>query len=269
MPKFLFWNVARKPLQNLIAAIAESHDIDVLILAECRITPSALLRTLNHAQPSYQYAFGYSENLLFFTKFHAGFLRPVFESSRISIRRLSLPARKEILIAAAHLPSRMHFSEDSLQFECIHLAGKIEEQERIAGHKRTVVLGDLNVNPFEKGVVAAGGLHAVMSREVASRGRRTVQGREYDFFYNPMWSHFGDLPNEPAGTYYYEKAEPVNYFWHIFDQVLIRPELLENFGIDHVQVLTAAGHTPLLDANGRPDRNRASDHLPLVLELYF
>lgn len=269
MPTFLFWNVAAKPLQNLIAALAESHKIDLLVLAECKIGPGTLLAALNQAKPDYQFAFGNCENLMFFTRFHAGFLRPVFESSRISIRSLRLPARKQILVAAAHLPSRIYFTEESLIFECTHLAQRIEEQERIAGHKRTVLLGDLNVNPFEKGVVAAGGLNAVMSQGVALRRARTVQGREHHFFYNPMWSHFGDRPNGPPGTYYYERAEPVNYFWNIFDQVLLRPELVENFRNDQIQVLTMAGSTRLVETSGRPDKSGASDHLPVFLSLDF
>src|SRR2546428_6717218 len=206
---------------------------------------------------------------MFLTKFRAAFLKPVFESSRISIRRLNLPARNEILIAAAHLPSRIHFSEASLELECVFFAREVEKQEQIVGHKRTVVLGDLNVNPFEKGLVGAEGFHAVMSRDVALRGRRTVQGREYHFFYNPMWSYFGDRPNGPPGTYYYEKADPVNYFWNMFDKVLLRPDLVQNFDSDQVRELTKAGATSLLGSGGRPDKVGASDHLPVLLRLDF
>lgn len=269
MPTFLFWNIAGKPLQDLISALADAHDVDVLVLAECNISPAALLLSLKRTKPAYQFSFGYSRRLMFMTKFHAGFLKPVFESDRISIRKLNLPARKEILIAAAHLPSRIGFSEASLDFECVSFAHYIEEQERIAGHRRTVVLGDLNVNPFDKGLVAAEGFHAVMSRDVASRGHRTIQGRQYHFFYNPMWSYFGDCPDGPAGTYYYERAEHVNYFWNMFDQVLIRPELLQNFECNQVQVLTKAGASSLVGTSGRPDKTSASDHLPVLLKLDF
>src|SRR5258706_11895269 len=50
-------------------------------------------------------------------------------------------------------------------------------------------------------------LHSVMSREIANRTARTVQGREYPFFYNPMWGHFGDRMSKTAGSYYYDNAE--------------------------------------------------------------
>jgi len=71
--------------------------------------------------------------------------------------------------------------------ECTNLSNAIVEEERKAGHSRTILVGDLNMNPFEKGVIAAAGLHAVASRRIAERIERTVQGRSYPFFYNPMW----------------------------------------------------------------------------------
>jgi hypothetical protein len=32
-----------------------------------------------------------------------------------------------------------------------------------------------------------------------------------------MWTHFGDGGPGPPGTYFYERAEHVNYFWNTFD----------------------------------------------------
>jgi hypothetical protein len=128
-------------------------------------------------------------------------------------------------------------------------------------------VGDLNMNPFETGVVGANGLHAVMSRSLARRTARTVNGISYPFFYNPMWSRMGDSSAGPCGTFYYERSEQVVYFWNTFDQVLLRPELLDRFDIEHLVVPTTAGGTPLVTSDGRPDKKSASDHLPLVFEL--
>ena len=44
-----------------------------------------------------------------------------------------------------------------------------------------------------------------------------------------MWSLYGDLYHEPVGTYYYKNAELVNYQWNIFDQILMRPKLINKF----------------------------------------
>ena len=266
---FLFWNIGGNPIGELVSAVVRSVDADCVVLCECSINPSQLLETLNTQGPDYRYAAGECQHLKFFVKFESDFLVPTFENARISIRRLRLPARREILVAAAHLPSRLYHSAESLAQECIVLSKFIEKEEELLGHKRTILLGDLNVNPFESGVVGTAGLHAVMSRNVAAKGSRIVQDRQHHFFYNPMWSHFGDRENRPAGTYYYERAESVNYFWNLYDQVLLRPELLDGFKGDSLRVLTSVGQASLLDSSGRPDKINASDHLPIVFSLNF
>jgi hypothetical protein len=270
VPRFLFWNLQGRDLRSLVVDLAAEHKVDIIILAECQVPEGAMLERLNSERPQYELApTRVCKSITFFSSFSASFFTPVVENARVSIRRLTLPARKEILVAAAHLPSRMHFSEGSSVFECSVFAEMIRRQERELGHSRTVVLGDLNANPFEIGIVGTGGLHAVMSRYVASRRTRTVQAHDYDFFYNPMWSHFGDRPEGPPGTFYYEKAEHVVYFWNMFDQVLIRPDLLDGFDSSDLRILTTVAGTSLVRTDGRPDTSTASDHLPILLDLEF
>jgi hypothetical protein len=229
-----------------------------------------MLRALNRDHKNgFHFSAGVSKAVLIFTGFSRDFLRPAFESDRVSIRRLALPARHELLLAVAHLPSKLHWSDDSQAFECTELARQIMVEEDKGGHRRTVLVGDLNMNPFEAGVVAANGLHSVMSRRVAGRRVRTVQGREYRFFYNPMWAHFNDAGSDTAGSYYYDNAEHVNYFWNMFDQVLIRPELAERFDSNQLRIVTSVGTRSLVRSDGRPDDTQFSDHLPIVFELNF
>ena len=266
MTKFLFWNLNKKPIPGFVCHLAHEQDVDVLILAECAFSKDGLLEELNREVAEYRYAWGVSDHLVFYTRFHDGFLRPLAESSRVSIRRLSLPGCLPMLVAAAHLPSKMSYAEDSQVFESVRLSRMISEVEEREGHHRTMVIGDLNMNPFEKGMVAAaGGLHAVPSRRVARRGERTVQGEKYRFFYNPMWSHLGDRA-ETGGTYYFDHGEPVCYYWNMFDQVLLRPALLEGFAPEQVKIVTEVGGRPLVE-RGRVDKDVASDHLPVVVEL--
>ena len=270
LPKFLFWNLEGKELQHLVAQLAEEHSVDLIVLSECKTPITTMLMELNAVHVRYESCpVRVCRSITFFVSFDANFLTIVLESPRVSVRRLALPGRNEILVAAAHLPSRLHFSSESMRSECVNLAGMIKAQEEESGHMRTILLGDLNVNPFETGMVETTGLHAVMSREVASRGSRTVQAREYDFFYNPMWAHFGDRQNGAPGTYYYDKAEHVTYFWNMFDQILVRPALLEGLGVEGVRILTSIRGLSLLGPNGRPDRGVASDHLPVLVDLEF
>lgn len=267
---FLFWNLNRKPLLNLVAELAGSRRVDVVILAECPDEPRSILQVLNaNGTSGFRYPRSDCERVRVFTRFSKQFLVPKFESERISIRRLSLPDRSEVLLAMAHLPSKLHCSDASQLFECTELAREIAHIEDRVGHGRTILVGDLNMNPFESGLVGAGGLNAVMARHVAWRGQRTVQGRSYRYFYNPMWNFFGDMSNGPPGTYYYDGSEHVTYFWNIFDQVLVRPELSHGLTRDDIEIVRAVGTRSLVKPDGTPDGGGCSDHLPVIFRLEF
>ncbi len=228
-----------------------------------------MLQALNDSNGSdYHIARNVSKGIRIFTRFSRDFFKPVSEDDRMTMGRLSLPARSEILLAAVHLPSKLHSSNESQSLACTELGRLIAAQEDKIGHRRTVLVGDFNMNPFGAGVVGAAGLHSVMSRNIAARGERTVQGRDYRFFYNPMWNHFGDGSRSTAGSYYYEKSEHVSYFWNIFDQVMLRPELANAFNASKLRIITSVGATSLIRNDGRPDR-QYSDHLPIVFDLEF
>jgi hypothetical protein len=262
MTTFLFWNLCGKPLTESLSRIADKYSVDVMILAECEITPGLILETLNRqSSPMFHYCPGQCEKVVIYARFSGDFLSPYFETDRITIRR--------ILLAAVHLPSKLHAHELDQYEVSRHLSGVIRRAEEGAGHSRTVLVGDLNMNPFECGAVSAGGLHAVMTREVALRNSRTVQGTDYRFFYNPMWGLFGDGGEGPAGSYYYAQSAHETYFWNIFDQVLLRPALLPNFRNDELKILTDDGVGTLLSKRGLPDNNDGSDHLPIIFKLHL
>ena len=268
MVTFLFWNTNRKPLQNEIRTLVQAHQVDLVILSEVAASPVSLLQDLNSGATSdFHFAAGLCDRIRIFTRFSSDFLIATHESERISIRRLRLPARLEILVVAVNLSSKLYQSEDSQAFECLEIARTITEQEEKVGHERTLIVGDLNMNPFEKGLVSANGLNAVMSRQIASRRTRVVASREYRFFFNPMWAHFGDRADRPPGTYYYDRSEHVNYYWNILDQVIVRPDLMDRCDGESIKVLTKVGERSLLLDDGRPNNRDFSDHLPLLFEI--
>ncbi len=122
------------------------------------------------------------------------------------------------------------------------------------------------MNPFEAGMIMGNCFNSVMSRNIAKKGSRIVQGKEYKYLYNPMWSFFGDLSKTPLGTHYYNSSTHINYHWNIFDQVLIRPELIDCVKYDELKILVNDGNLNLLNKNGIPDK-KVSDHLPLLFTI--
>ena len=261
---FLFWNTGRRPIADIVAKAAHTFQVDVLMLAECAVPGVELLSILNAESSDYQLTFSANDEIKVLTKFGAEFLHPTAEGDRYSVRRLRLPGQQEILLAIAHLPSGLFFGPESRSLECVELARLIIDEEKRAGHDRTVLVGDFNLNPFETGVVAASGLHALMTRKLAARGSRVVQQKRYPIFYNPMWKFFGESGTRPSGTYFYERAEHVVYFWNIFDQVLLRPSLISGFKDGDLRIIDAVGPIRLTRPDGRPNPAVGADHLPIL-----
>ena len=267
MLTFLFWNINRKPLSDAIATIAERESVDVVILAECTIDAGDLLKRLNQREAVFHFVAIRSAPIVILTKFPGHFLAPVADGPRFAIHRLSLPLRQEILVGSLHFPSKLHWSGESQAMECAVVHDAISDVEHRVGHSRTVLVGDFNMNPFEAGMVGARGLHGVMSRTIAGRDKRIVQGKSYPFFYNPMWGHLSEWPDRPIGSYYFDSAQHINYFWNTFDQVLVRPALMDKLRSDQVRILDKIGDLTLADKDGHPDRANGSDHFPLLFKL--
>jgi hypothetical protein len=273
---FLFWNIGNSVSPDIIARLARRHQVDVLMFAESHLTPGDLLIRLNDDSDEFHYS-GESQckQIAIYSRFPSEFIKPISESRRMTIRRLSIPGKDDILLAVVHLRSKLHQSGDSQNYGCVELSQAIYDAEKEQGHDRTCLVGDFNANPFEEGMVATRGLHAVMSRRVAERGTRKVDERDYKFFYNPMWGHLGDATDSteenaryrPPGTYYAWRSEHVNFFWNAFDQVMVRPKLLSRFSNHHVQILTSDGVQSFVSDDGTPDKNVASDHLPLLFSV--
>jgi hypothetical protein len=268
MTTFLFWNLNKKRIERLVANLAELHEVDVLILTECEIPAHVMLEALNAgASPMFHLTDSQRQEIVIYTRFSSEFLQKKFDSPRLTVRRLRLPGADEILLAAVHSPSKVNWRDASQSAECYELSSNIRRIEDEVGHRRTVLVGDFNMNPFEDGMVAANGLNAVMARMVAARETRTVQARQYPFFYNPMWGHFGDVTGSPSGTFYYGTSEHVAYFWNMFDQVLIRPGLLSIFRNEGLKILSNSGEISFLTVKGLPNISVASDHLPILFQL--
>jgi hypothetical protein len=269
MLTLLFWNLGRRPLATRVARIARDRDVDVVLLAECA-SPGWVTRSLNQPATGVRYfPIATTSRVSIFTRFAPARFRPVEETRYYSIRELAaVPGlRDSLIVVTAHLPSKREVEDRNQIPDAMHLSHAIVAAEDRLGHTRTALVGDLNMNPFEFGVAAGGGLHGVMTRDIARQGTRTVRGREYRFFYNPMWRFFGDGTPGPSGTHYYRKADEECFFWNVFDQALIRPQLLDRFAVDGVQVLDSDGTETLLGTSGRPDTDQGSDHLPILLRL--
>ncbi|HEY5961172.1 MAG TPA: endonuclease/exonuclease/phosphatase family protein [Polyangiaceae bacterium] len=268
MVTFLFWNLNKSDCLASVGRLVTQHAVDLLVLAESSLANDAVLLMLNAGErKEFHFNPGNCPRIAMFSKYPSDRIRPLHESNRVSIRRLDLTLTLDILLVAAHLPSKLHRSSEEQAFAVSEIARDIAATERKVGHARTLLVGDLNMNPFENGLIAATCLHATMDRRIAQRGSRTVDQKPRPFFYNPMWSLLGDASPGPPGTYYRSEGGHVAYFWHMFDQVLVRPDLLTAFDNETLKILDSDGTKSLVNSSGVPNATESSDHLPILFRL--
>ncbi len=268
MPTITFWNTDGNATAGQISALAHDWNTDILILAENQVATATLLLALNRGQKRLFYADGgESDRLTILTRFRPGRSWLTRDSSGVAIRHIDFPIGMSMLVVAVHLSSKLWKKTEDQILASTRLARYIRQAEQSVGHTRTIVMGDLNMNPFEVGVVGSEGLHGVMDKEIAAEEARVVQGERCSFFYNPMWTVLGEGGARPLGTYYYRSSSEVNYYWNVFDQVLVRPSLIKLLSDDAIHVVTEIEGVPILTPHGIPDRANASDHLPLVCQL--
>lgn len=276
---FLFWNLKRegKKLKNEVAELCKIHNIDVLMLAEwsCEerpCEPVEILRELNKQnRDKYYFAQGFAqgticEKILIFSKFEEKLIAPIEENKRITARKL-ISSKYDIILVVIHFQSKVNWSLEDQTAHVPNIKRILDSVESKLGHKRTVICGDFNMNPFDFGVVQSTGLNAVMEKQIAKKQKRRVDGEDYTFFYNPMWGFLGDLGRGVvSGTHYFAPSKPISYHWHLFDQVLIRPDLLSDFDDAALDIITTIGKKNLLTKSNQIN-SRYSDHLPIKFSL--
>ncbi len=261
----MFWNINNNDITDYISALCHENEIDILVLAESSISDVNIIQKLNKDAPrKYRAPFNPSPRLSFFIRYPEASIKPIFDDGGLSIRHILPPIGSDILLIALHMPSKIHMKEKEQIFQTVRISNAIKEAEERIGHSKTMIMGDLNMNPFEDGIVGADGLHAVMDKKIASRQSRVVQTETRKFFYNPMWSRMGDFSPGPPGTYYYQGGH-ISYFWHTFDQVLLRPDLLKYYADDQLKVPIEVGGKNLL--SGDKIDSKISDHLPIIITL--
>ncbi|NKB18145.1 MAG: hypothetical protein HC770_08830 [Pseudanabaena sp. CRU_2_10] len=120
MLTFLFWNLNGKNLISSLAELVVTHEVDILILAEC-IDPQNLLQSLNLLGKEAQFHHIPSplpkHRIQLFTSFLANFAMPFMEDTHYTMRRLTLPGCDEVLLVAAHLLSLREATEDTVNEE--------------------------------------------------------------------------------------------------------------------------------------------------------
>lgn len=274
---FLFWNLKGGSQDSLCACLTELvvlHDIQILIVAEATLTLRQ--RFLQHCQGQ---GLGYSEletlqpqvKTHIFSRYPPASFRDLAGSDRMRVLGVKIGDLDEILLFSLHLSDARNYSLEDRAFLSQPIAQQIRTEQDRAGHSRSIVVGDFNMNPFDPPMISPAGFHAVMDKAIIQRkkGKRTIKKEDviYPYLYNPTWHLMGNQVASVPGSYYFSQPK-VTHYWYTLDQVLVGPDLVSKFSIDALALLTQVnGHCLLTSRSGKPNAKRYSDHLPLKFSL--
>ena len=276
--KCLFWNInnQKSPFEKIIADITK--EIDVLILAEAsNISDPQLIsltgfKSINSPNPNdiVQYTPKFFSRESGFTLQHYH----TVPSKRLVVNKLNVIDKQEVLLCGLHFPSKLSNNGLSQYAEAANYSTWISEAERIAKNKRTILVGDFNMNPFESGMISPIAFNATLSKTIALKDRkRTFHFQSYDYFYNPMWNFLGDISHNTGkdklpGSYFYKNtSDSESIYWNVFDKVIMRPDAIANVELSTITYIeTKSGHQ-LCNSNFEINKTNYADHLPLQFEI--
>jgi hypothetical protein len=269
MLNVLFWNLNRKDLGATLADVAKDTSAGIVVVTESGTAQDETLVHLrfradagffapepeeHRCSPRFQ-LFCAQEDLQ---------LDLEFDADRMHVRRLRWRGL-DFLLAFVHGVDPRNHDQHSRRREAENLAEYIRDCEARLGHRRTFVVGDFNMNPFDPGMHLPDGFNGQMVRRLSAPASEMSEADDAREFYNPMWGFFGDRTPGPPGTYYHRSGTSGLHGWNMLDQVLVRSQALDWFG--NVEIVTTAADESLTSRNGRPRRDRFSDHLPILLTI--
>jgi hypothetical protein len=262
--RILFWNTKGKNLDDAISCLVSDLEVNVILLAESPTNPAFLASSLRASVDSRFFAPIHIKNKFVCAANDESLsLNELVSEEHFSLRRFIHDSHSSVLVTIHAIDAINHDLEHrSAQAQVV--LTEIKSLLNSYQSDRVVIIGDFNVNPFDRCMTLPMVFNAMMTRSCTKNGRRQYQRKKYDLYYNPMWSFFGDLSNGPSGTFYYTGSRGI-FGWNMLDQVILHHSLASYF--HSVKIVDSTTNLNLADARGRPNDNCYSDHFPILITL--
>lgn len=264
--KMLYWNLEKKDLSAAILELTTLMSFDIVIFSETtqktRVALNSVLSPLGFKSRT---NLSGNPRVALFDKYQDSNVIYFKEDLRYTSIIYNIYGEK-FMVVGVHLDSPASYPN----VEDRYVLGrdehsKIETNEKNYSVCKTVIIGDFNMNPFDKGMISELSFKATHCKQTAITSRS-----DKPYFFNPSWRIFSnDLTvkrgKKAPGTIHYVPNGKDTYvdYWHVFDQVLIRPHLFSVY-TDSYEVLTGWKKVNLLNSSLVPDRTNFSDHLPIT-----
>lgn len=267
--KYLLWNIYGKNLIGPLIQVIIENEIDVVALIETKkIELDTVINQLNLK--------GCRWKKLEFCP-NADIRLIVKDEINVSIHceekhynTYKIKQNEELLLlTVVHLSSAMYKSEEarsSRAEDVSNVIRKIEEELFGENEYKSIVIGDFNLQPYSRGIIGAYGFNATMSIIKAKKVSWTVDGEKKLFYFNPTWKIMGDNKNVQGSYYNNSDQDDKAIFWYSFDEVLIRPSLIDRFIWNNFVIIEETKDHKFI-RNEIIDKNNYSDHLPVKFEI--
>lgn len=257
--KLLFWNINKKDNADLALACMREQEVGIAAFAEFSGTEfsDAVLRSYGYHPIGY----GGCDKVKIFTRESIEILE-CFEQSRFTVLPMKM-GEIYFVVAAAHLVDRRSSTDsESRLIDIRAMMRVVHGYESKLSIKKTIIIGDLNANPYDKELLHPNAFNAMLFKGIVrNKSTRTWRGNEYPFLYNPT-IHWLSEESENYGSVYYS-SDYTSPVWNCYDQALVSLPLMDS--ISSYSYLKKIGDEDLI-AKVRPN-SKISDHLPLLVDI--
>jgi|GEM_PF-1861293 len=257
--KCIYWNTKQITTIDYIIDIIEQENPDVFFLSEINVN-TILSNTI-------------ALNKISFEHFpNPGCDRVIIIKNKkfsINLGRQStyystvICPEQNIFLISVHLPSQMFQSFDGLKGFMRNFRAEIDQEIGSSITENILIIGDFNINPFEKPMIDFDGFAA--SNSINFRAKITHLSIEKTLYYNPTWQlysrtyfpgskHF----NRPSGSAY----DIIEH--HYLDQVVLSHCLTKNIVTEKIDVVEKTAKFVFFDKLNY--KIKISDHLPLTYD---
>lgn len=268
--KYLFWNMYNKNLISPLLDLVLENQTDIVTLAEAKKLD--IVSLINHLKTNgdewYDIQISTKNDIRVIAKKGIDLI-PVKEESHYSIYKIKKNNIIDCLLVVVHLLSKMSKSNEVQNNRANDVARELSKYEQEIfgiGEKRTIIVGDFNMQPYEAGICSGYGFNATMSAKHAAKITRKIEGKTTYLYYNPMWSLMG--ANKLVQGSYYSSGDKDDHaiYWYSFDSVLLRPCFIDKFNWDYFEIVEGT-KTHNFVPNTTIDKDNYSDHLPIKFEI--
>lgn len=178
--RYLFWNTHKnKKINPILCNLISENHISIVVLAEYDADAEEEIKMLNTCGYSMQqYTTTGCERIHILAKRGLD-IEPQLQTSNSSMQFVN----RDIILCCVHLNSQIYSSgSHAEEIRIRQIVSDILKAEKELSTTNTVIVGDLNINPYDQSCISAQYLHGIPIYEETKRNSRVVLVKRFICF---------------------------------------------------------------------------------------